>query len=74
MRIPSTRERVHTDGHEGAFIVVHVDYDRQTVDLIPVAGIGPALEDIPFGAIRSTTPGTALFSGSRPAGVRSSFR
>ena len=51
MRIPATRERVRIDGREGVFIVVWVDQERQTADLIP-AGEGNIEDSVPFAKLR----------------------
>lgn len=64
MRLLGTRERVQTDGQEDSYIIVHVDRERQTVDLIPAVGFGPALEDVPFRAIR---PAAHMQTGQNPA-------
>lgn len=51
MRIPAARERVHIDGCEGVFLVVGVDQERRTVDLIPVSD-GDAEDGVPFARIQ----------------------
>jgi|UPI00047C036F hypothetical protein len=51
MRIPATRERVRLEDREGAFLVVWVDHDRGTADLIPL-GEGDVEDSVPFARIR----------------------
>jgi hypothetical protein len=51
MRIPATRERVRLEGRDGLFLVVWVDADRQTADLVPLIH-GDAVFSVPFGQIR----------------------
>lgn len=51
MRIPAARERVRLEGQEGTFLVVWVDHDRGTADLIPL-GEGEVEDSVPFARIR----------------------
>jgi hypothetical protein len=47
-QLPHLAQRVRVLGREIPFFVVSVDEDAQTVDLIPVSGSRPTLEDVPF--------------------------
>jgi hypothetical protein len=40
-------------GRPGLFFIVHVDYERQTADLISAHGISPVLRQVPFTAMRA---------------------
>lgn len=51
MSIPATRQHVRIDNQHGVFLVVWVDIDGQTADLIPL-GEGDAVLTVPFSQIR----------------------
>ena len=52
--VPSARERVRVSGwgHTAVFLVVEVDQETQTVDLMPLAGETYGLQGVPFGLLR----------------------
>jgi hypothetical protein len=55
MDTPWLSERVRVLGQEGRFIVVTVDAEHSTVDLLPAQGTSPCLEAVPFSElVRST--------------------
>ncbi len=51
MRAVSARARVKVDGWKGEFLVMSVDRELQTANLIPVEN-GELEEDVPFSRIR----------------------
>ena len=51
VRVPATRERVGVEGRDGVFLVVWVDADQQTADLIPLIE-GDGVLTVPFAQIR----------------------
>ena len=51
--IPSTRERVCVSGRDGVFLVVAVNRESQTVDLIPLLNAANVLENVPFSVVSS---------------------
>ena len=50
MRIPAARERVKVDGQSQTYLVVWIDAERQTADLIPIVQ-GEVLDGVPFSQI-----------------------
>lgn len=50
-------QRTRLTGEPGLFVVVGVDCDAQTADVIASAGIAPVLQHIPFAQMRP--PGAA---------------
>jgi hypothetical protein len=56
MYVPSARERVRVKGHNHIHLVVWVDHQRGTADLIPLDELaGQMKEDVPFAAIHRIT-------------------
>jgi hypothetical protein len=51
MYIPCTRERVLVADRHAIFLVIAIDQNQQTADLIPLIGKAFALESVPFAAI-----------------------
>ena len=51
MHVPVARERVQIAEQPGVFLVVAVDYQTQTADLIPLVDAVEAMEAVPFSAI-----------------------
>ena len=49
--IPAARQRVKIEGQTGVFLVVWVDSERCTADLIPLTQ-GNLVETVPFSRIR----------------------
>ena len=48
MYIPGVRERVAVADRNAIFLVISVDAENQTADLIPLIGSAYALESVPF--------------------------
>jgi len=51
MYMPRARERVRMARRNGAFLVVTVDWDLKTVDLIPLQDAVSVEESIPFSEV-----------------------
>lgn len=61
MYVPAVRERVRLKGHDRIFLVVWVDHERRSADLIPLDeldGQHQMKEDVPFEAIHRITADT----------------
>ena len=54
-------QRTRLRGKAGVFVVVGLDEDSQTADLIASSGISPVLQGIPFDDMRPTLPPAAGF-------------
>lgn len=50
--IPRTSEKVLVAGRYDVFLVLSVDPDKQTADLIPLNHISRILDSVPFLAVR----------------------
>lgn len=68
MYVPAVRERVRVKGHDRLYLVVWVDNERRTADLIALTESGSWMnEDIPFDAIHAASAATgASFSSVEP--------
>jgi hypothetical protein len=71
MYIPCTRERVEVVDQEGVFLVINVDWTRQSADLIPLTGGMFGLEGVSFAKLRPF--GEQDHSASAPNNVRHSL-
>ena len=49
--IPHLNDRVSLPGRAGAFLVIAVYDDRQTVDLLPEEGVSYVVDGVPFSAL-----------------------
>jgi hypothetical protein len=56
MKTPHLTERVRLEGYPSEFLVIRVDMERETVALIPVEGVRPYLENVPFFDLRRCPP------------------
>jgi len=52
MRIPAARERVGIEGHDGLFLVLWVDRETGTAEVIPVRGHDYRVLSVTFQQIR----------------------
>lgn len=70
MRIPAVREHVMVEGHNDPFLVIGVDQDLGTADLVPLLE-GDTVLSVPFSAIRplhaNTYPADAVEAAKRAA-------
>jgi hypothetical protein len=51
MRIPATREHVSIEGHPGMFLVLGVDHESLTIQVVPLIGADEVLS-VPFSSVR----------------------
>jgi hypothetical protein len=68
MYVPAVRERVRVKGHDRLYLVVWVDHQRRTADLIALTESDSWMnEDIPFDVIHAASAATrATFSSVEP--------
>jgi hypothetical protein len=52
LQTPILCERVHVKGYPPPYFVIAVDLQRQEVDVLPVFGMGPGLDAVPFSQLR----------------------
>jgi len=52
IHVPTILERVRLAKNNTQYLVVEVDGDRRTMELIPMDGVTRLLEDVPFSAVR----------------------
>jgi hypothetical protein len=57
LRTPCTRQRVRLLDQTGLFLVVHVDAENQTVDVVSLVGAHHLVENVPFVCIRTLEGG-----------------
>jgi hypothetical protein len=48
MNAPNIADRVRVRGNEMPFFVTSIDEERRVVNLIPVTGLWPVLDEVPF--------------------------
>jgi hypothetical protein len=51
MRIPAAREHVSIEGHVGMFLVLGVDHESRTIQVVPLIG-GDEVLSVPFPSVR----------------------
>jgi hypothetical protein len=51
MRIPAAREHVSIEGRPGMFLVLGVDQESQTIQLVPLIG-GDEVLSVPFSSVQ----------------------
>jgi hypothetical protein len=52
MDLPSICEKVRVAGRSGAFLVLSIDRDTQTAELMPLDHVAPLLDAVPFSDLR----------------------
>ena len=52
MYVPRTSEKVLVAGLYDVFLVLSVDFDKQTADLIPLNHLSRVMDSVPFLAVR----------------------
>jgi hypothetical protein len=52
MDLPRICERVRVAGRSGAFLVLSIDQEQQTAELMPLDRVAPLLDAVPFSDLR----------------------